>query len=122
MLQVNATFLTDALQPQAQPWLSLGEKLGKVAACLAQGKVTKATVTTHGADMKPAGRYITAAVSAGIIGGDANLVNSAVISKEKGCQVNQVTCKREVSNLSSQTNNDHDRLKVGLFRFFSLLK
>ncbi|RMX50256.1 hypothetical protein pdam_00017210 [Pocillopora damicornis] len=84
---VNATFLADALKPQAQPWLSLGEKLGKVAACLSQGKVAKATVTTYGADMKPAGRYITAAVSAGIMGSEANLVNSSVMAKEKGCQV-----------------------------------
>ncbi|XP_058957245.2 D-3-phosphoglycerate dehydrogenase-like [Pocillopora verrucosa] len=84
---VNATFLADALKPQAQPWLSLGEKLGKVAACLSQGKVAKATVTTYGADMKPAGRYITAAVSSGIMGSEANLVNSSVMAKEKGCQV-----------------------------------
>lgn len=80
--------MTEALKPQAQPWLSLGDKLGKVATCLAQGKVAKVTVTTLGAEMKPAGRYITAAVSAGILGGsDVNLVNSAVISKEKGCEV-----------------------------------
>ena len=88
--QVNATFLADALKPQAQPWLSLGEKLGKVAACLSQGKVAKATVTTYGVDMKPAGRYITAAVSSGIMGSEANLVNSSVMAKEKGCQVSQV--------------------------------
>ena len=45
-------------------------------------------MTTHGADMKSAGRYITAAVSAGIIGGnDINLVNSAVVAKEKGFEV-----------------------------------
>lgn len=67
----------------------MGDKLGKVVACLEQGKVSKVTVTTHGAEMKSAGRYITAAVSAGIIGGnDANLVNSAVIAKEKGFEVN----------------------------------
>lgn len=66
----------------------MGDKLGKVAACLAQGKVSKVTVTTHGTEMKSAGRYITAAVSAGIIGGnDINLVNSAVIAKEKGFEV-----------------------------------
>ena len=92
-LQVNATFLTEALKPEAQPWLSLGDKLGKIAACLAQGKVTKVTVTTHGAEMKSAGRYVTAAVSAGILGGsDVNLVNSAVITKEKGCEVRKVAC------------------------------
>lgn len=85
---VNATFLTEALKPEAQPWLSLGDKLGKVAACIAQGKITRVTVTTHGAEMKSAGRYVTAAVSAGIVGGnEANLVNSAVIAKEKGCEV-----------------------------------
>lgn len=45
-------------------------------------------MTTHGAEMKSAGRYITAAVSAGIIGGnDVNLVNSAVVAKEKGFEV-----------------------------------
>jgi len=66
----------------------LGDKLGKVAACLAQGHISKVTVTTHGADMKSAGRYITAAVSAGIIGGnDINLVNSAVVATEKGFEV-----------------------------------
>ena len=93
MSQVNATFLADALKPQAQPWLSLGEKLGKVVTCLSQGKVAKATVTTYGADMKPAGRYITAAVSSGIMGSEANLVNSSVMAKEKGCQVSQVNFK-----------------------------
>lgn len=87
-MQINATFLADALQPQAQPWLSLGDKLGKVAACLVQGKVSKVTVTTHGAELKSAGRFVTAAVSAGIVGGnDVNLVNSAVIAKEKGFEV-----------------------------------
>lgn len=85
---VNATFLTEALKPEAQPWLTLGDKLGKVAACILQGKVTKVTVITHGNDLKSAGRYVTAAVSAGIMGGsDVNLVNSSVISKEKGCEV-----------------------------------
>lgn len=85
---MNAVFLTEALKPEAQPWLSLGDKLGKVAACLAQGKVAKVTVTTYGAAMKSAGRYVTAAVSAGILdGSDVNLVNSAVITKEKGCEV-----------------------------------
>ena len=45
-------------------------------------------MTTHDADMKSAGRYITAAVSAGIIGGnDINLVNSAAVAKEKGFEV-----------------------------------
>ena len=45
-------------------------------------------MTTHGAEMKSAGRYIMAAVSAGIIGGnDINLVNSAVVAKEKGFEV-----------------------------------
>lgn len=93
-LQVNATFLTEALKPEAQPWLSLGDKLGKVAACIAQGKITRVTVTTHGAEMKSAGRYVTAAVSAGIVGGnEANLVNSAVIAKEKGCEVRKVSFK-----------------------------
>ena len=98
--QVNATFLADALKPQAQPWLSLGEKLGKVAACLSQGKVAKATVTTYGADMKPAGRYITAAVSSGIMGNEANLVNSSVMAKEKGCQVSQINFKPFTPELS----------------------
>lgn len=86
--QINAAFLTEALKSHAQPWLSLGDKLGKVAACLAQGKISKVTVTTHGAEMKSTGPYITAAVSAGIIGGnDINLVNSAVVAKEKGFEV-----------------------------------
>lgn len=86
--QINAAFLTEALKPHAQPWLSLGDKLGKVGACLAQGKISKVTVTTHGAEMKSAGRYISAAVSAGIIGGnDINLVNSAIVAKEKGFEV-----------------------------------
>ena len=100
MLQVNATFLADALKPQAQPWLSLGEKLGKVTACLSQGKVAKATVTTYGADMKPTGCYITAAVSSGIMGSEANLVNSSVMAKEKGCQVSQVNFKPFTPELS----------------------
>lgn len=50
--------------------------------------LTKVTVTTHGAEIKFALRYVTAAVSAGILGGtNANLVNSAVIAKDKGCDV-----------------------------------
>jgi len=86
---VNAAFLTEALKPEAQPWLSLGDKLGRIAACLVNDQpVTKVTVTTHGAEMKSALRYVTAAVSAGILGGkNANLVNSAVIAKDKGCDV-----------------------------------
>lgn len=50
--------------------------------------VTKVTVTTHGAGMKSRLQYVTAAVSAGILGGkNSNLVNSAVIAKDKGCDV-----------------------------------
>ncbi|CAH3168244.1 unnamed protein product [Porites evermanni] len=86
---VNAAFLTEALKPEAQPWLSLGDKLGRIAACLVNDQpLTKVTVTTHGAEMKSALRYVTAAVSAGILGGkNTNLVNSAVIAKDKGCDV-----------------------------------
>lgn len=85
---VNATFLTEALKPEAQPWLNLGVKLGKIAAFIAKGKFTQVTVKTHGAELKSARHYITAAVSAGIVEGpEVNLVNSAAIAKEKGHEV-----------------------------------
>ena len=52
-------------------------------------------MTTHGAELKSSGRFVTAAVSAGILGGnDVNLVNSAVIAKEKSCEV-RIKQKRE---------------------------
>lgn len=72
----------------------MGNKLGKVAACIAKGNFTQVAVKTHGADLKSARHFITAAVSAGIVAGpEVNLVNSAAIAKEKGHEVNLESLK-----------------------------
>lgn len=72
----------------------MGVKLGKIAAFIAKGKFTQVTVKTHGAELKSARHYITAAVSAGIVEGpEVNLVNSAAIAKEKGHEVNLESLK-----------------------------
>ena len=72
----------------------MGDKLGKIAAFIAKGKFTQVTVKTHGAELKSARHYITAAVSAGIVEGpEVNLVNSAAIAKEKGHEVNLESLK-----------------------------
>nr|KAG5693817.1 hypothetical protein BaRGS_004425 [Batillaria attramentaria] len=93
---INAPALTNALSPQTQPWVKLGESLGVVASLLTQGPAASIQLVSVGAELEKAGSYLSAAVLAGYLrsskaGGDAgvslNLVNAPVLAKQAGLQV-----------------------------------
>ena len=95
-------YLTEALNPESKPWLELGQKLGKVAANLAGAKITKVMVTTNGAALKTAGRFLSAAVTAGMLPqGDVNLVNAPVLAKDTGVEVGDGVCEFSINSLLS---------------------
>ena len=80
--------IADALKPESKALVNLGQTLGKMASAIAGGKVSKATITAHGPDMKGACGYLMAAVTTGLLNrGDANLVNAAILAKELGLEV-----------------------------------
>ena len=78
--------------------------MGKVAAVLAKGKPAKVLVTTHGCELKSSGKYISAAVSAGILDeSNANLINSFAIAKEKGFEVRNYFITNSEFSLANNT-------------------
>lgn len=92
---INARALSSALSPETQPMVSLGQGLGVVAASLAKGQLSAATVqvTSYGPDLKSAGSYLQAAVASGILrvqtgGNNINLVNAQPLLTELGLKLN----------------------------------
>ncbi|XP_795649.3 D-3-phosphoglycerate dehydrogenase [Strongylocentrotus purpuratus] len=91
---INAQALSNALTPETKPMVSLGQGLGVVAASLAKGQLSAASiqVTTYGPSLKKAGSYLKAAVSAGILrvqtgGNNVNLVNAQPLLAELGLEI-----------------------------------
>ncbi|XP_067648777.1 D-3-phosphoglycerate dehydrogenase-like [Haliotis asinina] len=90
---INAPALANALSPETKPLVSLGESLGSLASAVAAGASKSVQLTTYGASLSNAGKYLNAAVLAGYLrnlaSGDhvLNLVNSPVLAKEADLQV-----------------------------------
>ncbi|XP_033106253.1 D-3-phosphoglycerate dehydrogenase-like [Anneissia japonica] len=104
---INAQALSNALQPQTLPLVSLGKALGLLATSIA-GPLktdTKVQVITYGDSLKDAGKYLSAAVLAGILqtqsSANVNLVNAPVLAKEGGLQTATEHVEKAPSNLSS---------------------
>lgn len=77
--------LCEALKPSSL--VSLGEGLGKVAAALVGGDVTKICVTSQGKELK-SHRYLAAAVCMGILSKPGmNLINAMGLAKAAGIEV-----------------------------------
>ncbi|KAJ8313521.1 hypothetical protein KUTeg_008082 [Tegillarca granosa] len=94
---INAPALTNALSPDARPWVELGERLGVLAATINSASSDNLQVTTYGSSLKKAGSYISAAILSGLLrnssqkaGGDApplNLVSAPALAKANGINV-----------------------------------
>jgi len=90
---VNAGAIRMAAQPEAAPYLALAERLGRVAAQLTDGSVTRVTVACAG---EAAGHYaevLAVAALAGLLGRwseePVNLINAPALAREQGLVVEE---------------------------------
>lgn len=90
---VNAGAIRMAAQPEAAPYLVLAERLGRVAAQLVDGNVTRVTVGCAG---EVAGHYaevLTVAALAGVLAWwsdePVNLINAPALAREHGLVVEE---------------------------------
>jgi D-3-phosphoglycerate dehydrogenase len=90
---VNAAAIRMAAQPEAAPYLALAERLGRVAAQLADGNVTRVTVGCAG---EAAGHYaevLAVAALAGVLARwseePVNLINAPALAREHGLVVEE---------------------------------
>ncbi|PVD29920.1 hypothetical protein C0Q70_09179 [Pomacea canaliculata] len=105
---VNAPALSNALSPESQPWVRLGENLGVLGSLLARDSVASMHLTTIGTSLDKAGSYLSAAMLAGYLrstrSGDAdaplNLINAPVLAKQAGLTVKMST-QSQVSTTAS---------------------
>lgn len=92
--------LCEALKPSSL--VSLGEGIGKVAAAIVGGEVSKIDIKTHGKDLK-SHSYLPAAVCMGLLSkANINLINSMVNAKDIGIEVSiacVVVCKSQANSL-----------------------
>lgn len=91
---INAPALTNALSPETQPWVKLGESLGVLSSLLAPTSANSLQLQTSGEGLEKAGSYLSAALLAGYLrsskagaGAALNLVNAPVLAKDTGLQV-----------------------------------
>lgn len=110
---INAPALSNALSPQTQPWVKLGESLGVLASVLAQGPAASIQLVSTGSELEKAGSYLSAAVLAGYLrssqaAGDGvaalNLVNAPALAKQAGLQVNTSNEAGKVHGVSVTLN------------------
>jgi D-3-phosphoglycerate dehydrogenase len=85
---VNGAGLRMAAEPEAAPYLALAERLGRIAAQLADGAVHAVSVGVEGHVVHPYAEAVTLAALAGVLAPSSdvpvNLVNAAVLSRERG--------------------------------------
>ncbi|KAL8621409.1 hypothetical protein ACOMHN_048209 [Nucella lapillus] len=92
---INAPALTNALSPDSQPWVKLGDSLGVLTALLAPAPTTALQLVTTGCGLTKAASYLSAAVLAGYLrsregasaGRCLNLVNAPALAKTAGLGV-----------------------------------
>ncbi|KAK3786625.1 hypothetical protein RRG08_027583 [Elysia crispata] len=97
---INAHALTNALSPDTQPWVHLGEKLGMLGSLLTKTlSLCNVEVMLYGPTLQNAGAFMTASVMVGYLrttrvdNGDLlphapNMINSPVLSKHAGINPN----------------------------------
>jgi D-3-phosphoglycerate dehydrogenase len=85
---VNGAGLRRAADPEAAPYLSLGERMGRIAAQLAEGPISGVTVAVEGPNVQPFAEAVMLAALAGVLQPSSdvpvNLVNAAVLARERG--------------------------------------
>lgn len=91
---VNFPSITAEEAPKLKPFVELAEKLGSFAGQLTETGITKVQISYEGAVANMKTRALTSAALAGLLRpmlGDVNVVSSAVIAKERGMVVEEVT-------------------------------
>lgn len=86
---INAQALTNALKPEAQPWVQLGKDIGRLAAALFKiDSSTTVKLITMGPDFSQAKSYLPAACLMGLLKDDSlNLVSAPAEAKLKNISV-----------------------------------
>ncbi|XP_075687112.1 D-3-phosphoglycerate dehydrogenase isoform X2 [Rhinoderma darwinii] len=87
---VNAPALTKAFSPETQPWIRLGEALGRLLHTVLPEVRGEIQVTTTGGALKNSGSILGSAVAIGLLQNTdkkVNLVNSCFFAKDVGIQV-----------------------------------
>jgi D-3-phosphoglycerate dehydrogenase len=101
---VNGDMMQLAMNKELRPYLTLGEKLGKLTAQLMEGKLREMTVSTSGALLENTGTAISASVLKGLfetlLSEPVNYINATAIAKERGIGV--VETREQVHSSYSQ--------------------
>jgi D-3-phosphoglycerate dehydrogenase / 2-oxoglutarate reductase len=88
---VNGSSLQLSLTPEIKPYLDLAERLGRIAAQLTVGKVTKIEVIAHGemlgASMDPLKAGVLKGVLSHLSSDPVNIINAAMLAAEVGLDV-----------------------------------
>ncbi|ESP00839.1 hypothetical protein LOTGIDRAFT_200644 [Lottia gigantea] len=116
---INAPALANALSPETQPWVQLAASLGCLSQAISTGSSPKQiTLTASGASLQSGGSYLPAAFLSGFLqtsgAGDSkvnfNLINSPVVAKERGIQVNFKTEKSDEELVKVSLESDGQSL------------
>ncbi|CAN5584961.1 phosphoglycerate dehydrogenase [soil metagenome] len=90
---VNARAISLSAQPEAQPFLTLGDRLGKLAGQLITEPVRRVIISLSGEGPVHYGDVVVASVLKGLMGlfsdEPVNLVNAGVIAREHGLRVEE---------------------------------
>ncbi|HUF90673.1 MAG TPA: phosphoglycerate dehydrogenase [Gemmatimonadota bacterium] len=89
---VNLPFVTTGGLAEIRPWLDLAERLGRLAAALAPGRIERVEVEARGPEAAPHAQPLSVAVLRGVLapilgGADVNWVNAAHVAAERGIEV-----------------------------------
>jgi len=91
---VNFPSITAEEAPKLKPFIELAEKLGSFAGQLTETGIMKVQIAYEGAVANMKTRALTSAALAGLLRpmlGEVNVVSSAIIAKERGMVVEEVT-------------------------------
>jgi len=89
---VNLPFVTTGGLAEIRPWLDLAERLGRLAAALAPGRIERVEVEARGPEVAPHAQPLSVAVLRGVLapilgGADVNWVNAAHVAADRGIEV-----------------------------------
>ncbi len=91
---VNLPFVASGGLSAIRPWLDLAERLGRLAAALAPGRIERVEVEARGPEAAPHAGPLSVAVLKGILtpilgAADVNYVNAAHVAAERGIEVSR---------------------------------
>jgi D-3-phosphoglycerate dehydrogenase len=91
---VNFPSITAEEAPKLKPFIALAEKLGSFAGQLTETGITKVQISYQGEVAKMKIKALTSAAMSGLLRpmlGDVNVVSAAVVAKERGIIVEEIT-------------------------------